>query len=146
MAPAATGSRTKPVSEAVEHIVADIEALELEGLRKFWRERYGAPPPLRSEPIMRQLLAWRVQAQAHGGLDETARKALARTGRVQPEGKHLGIGARLTRIWKGREVTVVVEENGFRWEGQLFPSLSAAATAITGSRWNGPRFFGLRDS
>ena len=134
------------MSEAVEQLVTEIETLGLEGLREFWRARYGAPPPLRSEPIMRQLLAWRVQAQALGGLDADTRKALSRTGSVQPEGKHLGVGARLTRIWKGREVTVMVEEQGFRWEEQLFPSLSAAATAIAGTRWNGPRFFGLRDS
>lgn len=132
------------MSEAVEQLVTEIEKLDLEGLREFWKERFGAPPPLRSEPIMRQLLAWRVQARALGGIDEDTRKALARSGPVQPEGKHLGVGARLTRIWKGREITVVVEENGFRWDDQLFPSLSAAATAIAGTRWNGPRFFGLR--
>lgn len=130
----------------VEQLVCEIEALDLESLRSLWRERYGAPPPLRSAPILRQLLAWRVQAQALGGLDAVTRKALARSGPVQAEGKHLGVGARLTRIWKGREVTVVVEEQGFRWEGALFPSLSAAASAIAGTRWNGPRFFGLRDA
>ena len=134
------------MSEDSERLVAEIESLDLDGLRAFWRERFGAPPSLRSEPIMRQLLAWRVQAQAMGGLDVETRKALSRSGPVQPEGKHLGVGARLTRVWKGREVTVVVEEQGFRWESQLYPSLSAAATAIAGSRWNGPRFFGLRDS
>ena len=134
------------MNEQVEQVVAQIDNLDLEGLRRFWKQRYGSPPSLRSEPIMRQLLAWRVQVDAFGGLDDITRKALSRTGRVQAEGKHLGVGARLTRIWKGREVTVVVEEQGFRWEGQLFPSLSSAATAIAGSRWNGPRFFGLRDS
>ena len=134
------------MSEVAEQLVAEIEALDLDDLRAFWRERFGAPPPLRSEPIMRQLLAWRVQAQEMGGLDTETRKALARSGPVQAEGKHLGVGARFTRIWKGREVTVVVEENGFRWDDQLFPSLSAAATAIAGTRWNGPRFFGLRGS
>lgn len=130
----------------VEALVAAIEVMGLEALREAWRRRYGATPTLRSEPIMRMLLAWRVQAEAAGGLDADSRRALARTGSVQPEGKHLGIGARLKRNWKGREVIVVVEENGFRWEDEVFPSLSAAATAIAGSRWNGPRFFGLRDS
>ncbi|WFL77813.1 DUF2924 domain-containing protein [Altererythrobacter arenosus] len=134
------------MKEAIDRLADEIETLDLDGLRAFWQGRFGAPPPLRSEPIMRQLLAWRVQAQALGGLDEETRKALARSGPVQPEGKHLGVGARLTRIWKGREVTVLVEEQGFRWNDQLFPSLSAAATAIAGSRWNGPRFFGLRAS
>lgn len=131
---------------AVEQLVAEIETLNLEGLRNLRRERCGAPPPLRSTPILRQLLAFRVQAQAMGGLDTETRKTLARTGPVQAEGKHLGVGARLTRIWKGREVTIVVEEHGFRWEDKLFPSLSAVATAIAGTRWNGPRFFGLRDA
>lgn len=130
----------------VERLVTEIEALDLEGLRSVWRERYGAPPPLRSTPILRQLLAWRVQAQALGGLDAETRKTLARSGPVKAEGRHLGVGARLTRIWRGREVTVVVEERGFRWEGEVFPSLSAAASAIAGTRWNGPRFFGLRDA
>jgi hypothetical protein len=135
------------MSEAeVEHLVAEIGRMDLELLREFWRERYGAPPPLRSVPLMRMQLAWRVQAEAFGGLDHDTRRALTRNGAVEVEGKHLGTGARLTRIWKGQQVEVVVEEQGFRWKDQLFPSLSAAATAIAGSRWNGPRFFGLRDA
>jgi hypothetical protein len=129
----------------VEHLLVELGRMDLEQLRHTWRERYGAPPPLRSEPIMRMLLAWRIQAAEFGGLDADTRRALARTGAVAAEGKHLGIGARLSRNWKGREVEVVVEEQGFRWQDRLYPSLSAAATAIAGTRWNGPRFLGLRD-
>lgn len=128
-----------------ERLVCEIAAMDLEDLRDAWRRRYGVPPTLRSEPIMRQLLAWRVQTEAHGGIDAETRKALARTGAPQPEGRQLGIGAVLKRNWKGREIEVMVEADGFRWEDELYPSLSAAATAIAGSRWNGPRFFGLRD-
>ena len=134
------------MSTDVEDLLVGLAGLNLEQLRQTWRERYGAPPPLRSEPIMRMLIAWRVQAAAFGGLDAETRKALARTGAVAAEGKHLGVGARLSRNWKGREVEVVVEEQGFRWQDRLYPSLSAAATAIAGTRWNGPRFFGLRDA
>ncbi|MCA1748507.1 MAG: DUF2924 domain-containing protein [Sphingomonadales bacterium] len=133
------------MSKDVDDLVAELETEDLDGLRDTWRRRFGTPPPLRSEPIMRMLLAWRMQAEAFGGLDADTRKILARTGAVQPEGRRLGIGARLTRNWKGREVTVVVQEDGFRWGDQTFASLSAAATAIAGSRWNGPRFFGLRN-
>jgi hypothetical protein len=133
-------------AEVLDRLVREIEQMELEQLREFWRRRYGAPPPLRSLPIMRMVLAWRVQAEALGGLDAETRRALARTGAIEAEGRHLGIGAKLTRTWKGRPVEVVVEEDGFRWNGALYPSLSAAATAIAGSRWNGPRFFGLRDA
>ena len=130
----------------VEHLLVEIGSMELEQLRQTWRERFGAPPPLRSEPILRMLIAWRVQCDAYGGLDADTRKALARTGAVAAEGKQLGIGARLSRTWKGRQVEVVVEEDGFRWQDRLYPSLSAAATAIAGTRWNGPRFFGLRET
>ena len=129
-------------SSELEHLLVELGSMHLDELRNF----YGAPPPLRSEPILRMLLAWRVQADAFGGLDPETRKALARIGAVEPEGRHFGIGARLTRTWKGRRVEVVVEEQGFSWDGQLFPSLSAAASAIAGSRRNGPRFFGLRDA
>ncbi|MEO0419068.1 MAG: DUF2924 domain-containing protein [Pseudomonadota bacterium] len=134
------------MSVRVEEEVEGLAKLDLDGLRHFWRARFGAPSSLRSEPILRQLIAWRLQANAYGGLDEETRRLLARSGPVQAEGQHLGPGARLTRIWKGREVTVIVEKNGFRWDDQVFPSLSAAATAIAGTRWNGPRFFGLRGS
>ncbi|WP_421992481.1 DUF2924 domain-containing protein [Qipengyuania sp.] len=130
----------------IEKTVASLQTMDLDDLRSFWRKRFGKPPALRSEPILRQLLAWRVQVQAFGGLDAQTLGALGRTGPVLAEGRQLGVGARLTRQWKGREVTVTVEEEGFRWEDRVFPSLSAAATAIAGSRWNGPRFFGLRDN
>lgn len=118
--------------------------MDLEALRALWQERYGDPPRLQSLAIMQMMLAWRIQADELGGLDKQTKRALANSGSPQAEGKHLGTGARLTRMWKGREVEVVVEEKGFRWDGTIYPSLSAAATAIAGSRWNGPRFFGLR--
>ncbi len=134
------------MSSNIGKLIADIETMDLDALRRTWGTRYGVPPPLRSEPIMRMMLAWRVQAEAIGGIDAGTRKALGRCGAIEPEGRHLGIGARLTRSWKGRKIEVVVEEDGFRWEDRKFPSLSAAATAIAGSKWNGPRFFGLRDA
>ena len=93
---------------------------------------------------MRLLIAWRLQAAALGGLDAETTRRLRLRGRVQAEGLELGVGARLRRNWRGTTVEVVVEEDGFRWNDRLYPSLSAAATAIAGSRWNGPKFFGLR--
>ena len=80
----------------------------------------------------------------HGGLDNDTRQVLARKGAVEPEGRQLGIGATLRREWQGAEVIVTVIDKGFEWNGRTFRSLSAAATAIAGSKWNGPRFFGLR--
>ena len=131
-------------ADDLDRTIAAIEQLNLEGLREEWARRYGAPPPLRSVPILRMLLAWRTQAAVRGGLDAETRRALARKGRLKAEGLELGIGARLTRQWQGRTHEVIVEAAGFRWEGRTYKSLSAVATAISGSRWNGPRFFGLR--
>ena len=85
-----------------------------------------------------------MQASAHGGLDPETRNALARKGTIEAEGRHLGIGATLRREWQGDEVVVTVTEQGFTWGERTFRSLSAAASAIAGSKWNGPRFFGLR--
>ncbi|MEX2518843.1 MAG: DUF2924 domain-containing protein, partial [Paracoccaceae bacterium] len=121
-----------------------LRRLELEGLRAAWRARWGPPPKLRSVEFLRLMLAWRIQAEAGGGLDREIRRKLARRGRAQAEGLDLGVGAVLRRAWKGETVEVVVEPGGFRCRGELHPSLSAAATAIAGTRWNGPRFFGLR--
>lgn len=128
-------------------VAREVEALarlDLDGLRALWRERYGQPPPLRSVELLRLSLAWRLQAEALGGLDGETRRQLGRRGPVRIEGLELGIGAKLRREWQGRLVEVVVEADGFRWDGRTYASLSAAATAIAGSRWNGPRFFGLR--
>ena len=130
-----------------DDLQVEVEALEdlnLHQLRDKWRERFGAPPKIRSPDMLRLLLAWRIQAIALGGLDPETRKALARKGRVVAEGRELGIGTIFRRTWKGEEQVVTVVESGFEWKGRRFKSLSAAATAIAGTRWNGPRFFGLR--
>jgi hypothetical protein len=124
--------------------IAGLAALDLDALRGRWRARRGRAIALRSPELLRLLLAWDLQAEALGGLDAETRRRLRRRGRVQAEGLELGVGARLRRSWRGAPVEVLVEEDGFRWEDRLYPSLSAVATAIAGSRWNGPRFFGLR--
>lgn len=133
-----------PVNESVDQEVKALSGLDLKGLRAKWVAYYGSPPRLRSVELLRLMLAWRLQAAVHGGLDAELRRKLKRRGTIEVEGLQLGIGARLRREWQGQVVEVVVEASGFRCQGELYRSLSAAATAITGSRWNGPRFFGLR--
>jgi hypothetical protein len=126
--------------------IARLDTLDLAALRALWHERAGTRLPLRSPELLRLLLAWRLQAAALGGLDPETRRRLRRRGRVQAEGLELGVGARLRREWRGTIVEVQVEADGFRWKDRVYPSLSAAATAIAGSRWNGPKFFGLRSA
>lgn len=130
----------------VEQRVEALQCLDLEGLRKLWRADYGPPPPLRSPELLRLMLAWRIQVAAYGGLDADTKRVLRQVSAPQAEGLSLGIGTKFQRIWNGQDVEVVVTDKGFLYNGQHYRSLSAAATAIAGVRWNGPRFFGLRDS
>jgi hypothetical protein len=129
--------------EVHEEIQA-LERLDLFELRALWAQQFGPAPRFRSKELFRLMLAWRIQAAVHGGLDPDTRKALRRSGPVIAEGRELGAGATIRRQWQGQEVVVVVGEGGFCWNGKTFRSLSAVASAITGSRWNGPKFFGLR--
>jgi hypothetical protein len=128
----------------VEEEVEALQRLDLFELRAAWSERFGPAPRFRSVELFRLMLAWRIQAEAYGGLDPAVKKALRASGPIVAEGQELGLGATLRRQWQGEEVVVKVVESGFAWNGQIFRSLSAAATAIAGSRWNGPKFFGLR--
>ena len=114
-------------------------------------EKSGATATVRRRSCARPrccVIAWPggCRQRLSGGLDRDTRRQLKRRQRVQAEGLELGIGTTLQREWRGRIVQVTVEEDGFRHGGQLFKSLSAAATAIAGTRWNGPRFFGLRSA
>jgi hypothetical protein len=92
-----------------------------------------------------RLLAWRIQAEALGGIDPELKAQLFRKS-LPTKGPQLRPGMRLEREWKGRLEVIDVVEGGFRWRDQTLPSLSKVATAITGSKWNGPRFFGLRET
>ncbi len=131
-------------TSGIEEDIEKLSHLDLEGLRAAWRARFGPPPKLRSVALLRLSLAWRIQALRSAGLDPNLCRQLRKRGRIQSEGLELGVGARLRREWQGKVVEVVVHEDGFHLEGKVYRSLSAAATAIAGSRWNGPRFFGLR--
>lgn len=130
----------------IEAVIGLLDGLCLEDLRSVWAEHFGPPPKLRSVDLLRLMLAWRLQANLFGGLDRETRRALAGRGPVAPEGSALGDGAILRRDWQGRQIEVVVEAGGFRWEDKRYSSLSAIARTVTGTRWNGPKFFGLREA
>ena len=121
--------------------VAALETMSLADLRKEWGRRYGAPPRHRSPDLLRRVLAWRMQADFYGGFDAVTRRMIEKdsTIKIAPTP-----GMRLAREWAGKRHEVVVIESGVVYEGQTFGSLSQVARHITGMRWNGPRFFGLR--
>lgn len=129
---------------ATASAVAAIAAMPLADLRVEWERRYGAAPRHRSAELLRRVLAWRVQADVFGGLDATTRKLLVREDlplRIAPPP-----GMRLAREWAGRTHEVVVIESRVVYDGKTWGSLSEVARHITGMRWNGPRFFGLRQA
>ena len=129
-------------------ITAEVRALEtlgLEALRAEWRRIIGPPPKARSPDLLRLILAWRIQSQALGGFTAETRAALRSKALGSPRHR-LAAGTRITREWQGKAQQVVVLADGaFEHEGRCYRSLSAIARKITGVRWNGPRFFGLRD-
>ena len=131
------------MNPAVEAEVERIAGLDLHGLRDAWPARFGPHPRLRSPDYLRQMLAWKLQAEAYGGLDADTRKLLAK-GAAKPRGPQVSSGVRLVREWKGERHEAAVTEDGVLYRGQSYASLSEVARAITGVRWNGPRFFGLR--
>ncbi len=131
-------------SPAIEDEVSALAALDLAALRAAWAEQGGPVPKLRSVDLLRLMLAWRIQAKALGALDAPTRKALVRRKAGAVEGQSHGHGAVFRRVWQGRMIEAIVETDGFRFDGRLYRSLSAVAEAATGTRWNGPRFFGLR--
>lgn len=139
-----TTTATQKTSCGIDIDCATLGTFGLEALRRLWRERYGDPPAIRSPEILALMLAWRIQAGREGGLETDLRRALRRPVSA-PGPSTLTPGTRLTREWQGVAHEVVVEEGSrFRHLGRLYKSLSEVARTITGSRWNGPRFFGLR--
>ena len=138
-------------------IVSGLEGCDLSGLRRQWRGHLGGEPPLYLPRwLLMRLLAYRLQADAFGGLEKSTQRRLRfnRGGdravpfdRRAPETRDrvgLKAGALLAREWKGKLERVMILEEGFAWNGQTFGSLSQIAKAMTGTNWNGHRFFGMR--
>lgn len=129
--------------------IADIEVMERPALIVAWSDVFGTPVPKRlSSPFLRRFLAFEVQARQFGGLPKGFVEKLAKMADDKTNAKSPALkpGGRLIREWNGVTHAVDVVEGGFVWDGQRHSSLSAIARAITGARWSGPRFFGLKKS
>ena len=126
-------------------LAAEVRALSdasLRDLRAIWRSRWGAPPKLRSVRLLRAMVAWRLQTEALGGLDDDTRRRLRTS--LMPRLAAPPVGTRLTREYRGVLHQVEIGEGAVIYAGRQFGSLSEVAEQITGTHWNGPRFFGLR--
>lgn len=140
--------------------LAALEKMTAEELKEKWRDLYGGEPPRFKKSFIQKRLAYRIQELFYGGISTQAQQKLTeaagndplctfgkknaammntfrKTGRIAP-------GTRFVREWNDKRYEVIAREKGFEYKGKIYRSLSAIATEITGTRWNGRMFFGLK--
>jgi hypothetical protein len=144
---------------SIESEIAHLRDLDLKGLRARWHRAFRKPAPDHlPRHLLFGMLAYHLQADAFGDLDAATRRTLGGSATCSAKdvvAKQLDVldqrrtqlkpGTVLIREWKGRQHRVTVMADGFSWKSKTYKSLSELAYAITGTRWNGPRFFGLRN-
>jgi hypothetical protein len=144
---------------SVEEEIARLRGLDLGGLRARWQSVFGRPAPAHlTRHLLFAVIAYRLQADRFGDLDHATKQVLDRTiakeagptmscrlASFDQKRTELTPGTVLVREWDRQSQRVMVMAEDFAWNGQTYDSLSKVAFAITGTKWNGPRFFGLRD-
>jgi hypothetical protein len=144
----------EPDSE-LEKTLEQLSHARIQTLREQWRAIFRADPPEAFGPdLLRRSIAYRLQERRYGGLSASTQRQLNSLIKIlskKPTGhielpKRIKSGAVLVRLWKGKSHRVTVLDDGFAFEGRIYNSLSEIAREITGTRWNGPRFFGLRQA
>lgn len=134
-----------PAGTSLEEELAAIAAASLDQLRPRFRALFRVPAPdCLSRDMIARLIVHRLQEQRLGKLDRSLAEQIDRLGRGQEPRRRLKAGTMLVREHEGIMHEVVVVSDGFLWNGKTYASLSIIAKQITGTSWNGPRFFGLR--
>ncbi len=145
-------------NDSMEAEIAHLRSLGLDEMRARWRSVFGRKAPSHlSRHLLFRIIAYRIQEDRFGGLKPETRRLLDQLASGAKAGSggaaasalrqrdNLRPGTVLVREWKGKRQHVMATATGFSWNGKDFASLSEVANAITGTRWSGPRFFGLRD-
>jgi hypothetical protein len=150
-----TSRKVPGADPAVEAELDRLPAMPITDLRKRYRELFRAEPPKAFGPdLLRRSIAQAIQEKAYGGLPLATQRLLdqlVKAASAKPNGRlelpqKIKPGSELVRTWNRRTYRVTIMADGFAFGGKTFASLSEIATAITGTRWNGPRFFGLRSA
>ena len=127
-----------------------LDGLDLPSLRRVWEQTFeAAPPSSLSRAFLCRVLAYERQCRTYGGHSAATRRALAAmvngtpgNGAAAPA-RSVSADTHLVREWNGRTYQVEVLDNGYRFDGKTYPSLTTITKRITGTHWSGPRFFGL---
>jgi hypothetical protein len=147
------GKTRSDSNEALSRKLASLRLLPIKRLKKQWRLLYGTEPPHRvSRELLTRAVAYRIQEQALGGLKPSTRRLLERFAGDARSGRPLTLspcapasaGTVLMRDWQGTTHEVKVLDRAVLYKRKRYRSLSEVARLITGSRWSGPLFFGLR--
>ena len=142
-------------SDPISARLAALKTTPTAELKQLWRDLFANDPPVFNRKYLESRLAYRIQELAYGGLKpETVRRLVQlgeqldggniTTRRIRADLKPIA-GTRLIREYQGVEQVVTVLQNGYEWQGRPYQSLSSVARAITGTRWNGWVFFGLKN-
>ena len=141
-------------TDSISARLATLKSTPTPELKQMWRELFETEPPAFNRRYLESRLACRIQEIAYGGLKPQTVKRLEALGE-QLDGGNITLrriradlkpieGTRLIREWRGVEHVVTVTADGYEWQGRPYKSLSSVARAITGTRWNGWTFFGLK--
>jgi hypothetical protein len=132
--------------------LAELSGMSPAQLRAKWRDCWRKPAPDIGPDLLRRGIAWRLQSRVHGDLSSHIKRELERVAERLGRGEELlsssrtslKPGTRLVRQWQGRVHHVLVLDDGYEYDATRFSSLTQVATAITGTHWSGPSFFGLK--
>lgn len=143
------------IDQTVLARLATLKVMSVKDLKAEWENLFSTAAPNNSRKFLEFRIAYRIQELTYGGPDSETRRMLdlladeveghARRKHRIADPRNPVTGTKLIREWDGVEHTVTVLKDGFDWQGRKFKSLSAVARTITGTRWNGYRFFGLRE-
>ncbi|MEM7701518.1 MAG: DUF2924 domain-containing protein [Pseudomonadota bacterium] len=131
--------------DQTSHLLIPIELSGKQELSKHWSAQVGGPVPNVSSTLLRLGLEWESQAKKHGGLRPKTNRQLRLLATGTSSSNQLRPGTRLVREWNGKiEVVTIGDDGEILWNDREWRSLSEVARAITGTRWSGPAFFGLK--